>query len=130
MTDCEKISCTAAGTSDFVASIQELSTNANHTYKQKHYPNASTVAPLHEAKITSLIEKHIENICQTCVRKAKKGRRECHINFNKDEFALANVSHELMMYMMLEHLTSTDAKLQGIRWDIFRNDAFTVRFSW
>ena len=116
--------------SNFIKSIDEL-TYQKRLDIQNNMTQDVTLSKKDDALLTKLANTYSSTICTTCAKKANMGRREAHINFKKEDFAdVKSCDARQAIKLLLDKMTTSGEKLEGIYYEIWNNEKLTVHFSW
>ena len=84
-----------------------------------------------KAKIIELKSKYEPEIVAALEKKADIGKRECHMNFTRADFERTGINKpSVVASIMLRELCAPGEKLNGITFNVWNNDKFTVHFKW
>lgn len=115
-------------TSSFVQSLKDKSSAREKIALEQRSKREEELLLKHKDRLNELVSKWEPQICSALLRKAELGRSELHMNMTQEDFAIEDERPNVVCKAMLSIMAA--GKLEGVRFDVWNNKAFTVHFSW
>ena len=77
-----------------------------------------------------LVASHRDRLVRTLISNAMKGRNECYINFNRNEFCQGIGRPCDVLRESLIRIINSDVRLSGVKIYVWNNKKNTVHFRW
>ena len=117
--------------SEFVQELQRISQEKIETLQEERREWDKQNDDASKAKILELKTKYEPDIIAALEKKANIGKRECHMNFVREDFERTGINKpSVVASIMLREMCAPGEKLNGITFDVWNNAAFTVHFKW
>lgn len=110
--------------------ISEISMNARNMLRDLTIQENHKVAQRIECVYTNLVATHREHVVRTLISSAMKGRNECYINFDRNEFCCGIGRPSDVLHQTLIRIINSDSRLVGVKISVWNNKKNTVHFRW